>query len=98
MIRRFCRAKKKKGLKDKSTGLPKAFKIYEKAFAHYEEETDPAKKDKLNDVYIKAILNLNDSLAKFNPKQIDKTEHEGMMYWRNEMINALAKIKSGLLK
>jgi hypothetical protein len=88
----------KDGLKDKSTGLPKAFKIYEKALANYDNETDTGKKAKLRDTYLKAIGNLNDTLAKFEPKQTNKTEHEGMMYWRNEMINALAKIKSGLLK
>ena len=71
----------KDGLKKKSNGLPKAFKIYEKALAKYENETDPVKENgkRSEDTYMKAILNLNDTLAKFEPKMSDKSDHDGLM-------------------
>ena len=82
------------GMVNKSTGLPKAFEVFEKARTAYINENDQAKKDKAKETFGKAITNLADKLTKFDPKLRNKMAHPGMMYWRGQMIAALGKIKS----
>ncbi len=84
------------GLVDKSTGLAKAFEVFEKASTAHTNENDPVKKKKAQDLLGKAIVNLNDKLVKFDPRLRNKTPHSGMAYWKGQMIVELGKIKTSL--
>jgi hypothetical protein len=86
----------KDGLKKEKTGFPDAFGLCEKTLSGYENENDPGKKQKAKELYLKAIANLDKKLRNFDPKLKNKRGHDGLIYWRGQMINELAKIKSGI--
>ena len=84
------------GLKKEKTGFPDAFSLYEKTLSAYESETDPGKKQKAKELYLKALANLDKKLRNFDPKLKNKSGHAGLIYWRGQMINELASIKSNV--